>query len=192
MAAEPTHQDVVEVPVTADPHLLAQFLDPGFPGQRVWMPSELGAILHHLMAVPMPFDLSALPPGTRSRLQTLGAANGLLLNSLAALLHHPHPPVELLLLLKRYAKSNHEHPDSALPAEISTVLYILSIVVARQRCQRRITALNDDAVLSSIDWVLALPWLDDKARCLLRQGREAFAPSRGVAHGSAPGSAEPA
>ena len=187
MPVEPTSHDSIDVPETADPTLLAQLLDPEFPARRVWLASELGAILQHLMTVPIPFDLSALPPGTSSRLQTLGAADGLLLNSLTALIHHPHPPVELLLLLKQYAKSNHQHPDSALPCEISSLLYTLSIAVARLRCRQRITTHEDAAVIRRIDAALALPWLDEQTRGLLQDARAVIRNQQGTEHGSSAG-----
>ena len=50
------------------------------------------------------------------------------------------------------------------------MLYTLSIVVARTKCRRRLTKLEDHAFRYSLDWALKQPWVDEATRGLLREG----------------------
>jgi hypothetical protein len=136
-------------------------------GQPLWKPEELGAILEHQLAAPVAFDLGALDSGLNLRLQSLTPA-GPPLNSFRDLFHHPQPPLELLLLTKDFAKRCHYWPDSPIPDEIASVLYLLAIVVAMTRCHRAISRLDNKALRYSLDWALSQSWLDDSTRTLLR------------------------
>lgn len=156
---------------SSDARSLSRMMDPQPGGGRLWEPDELGAILAHQLSAPLECDLGHLDGGLAERLQ--GAA-GPPMRTFAELLDHPHPPVELLELTKRFAKACRSDPQGPLPDEIATVLYFLSIAAALARCGRRITKMDDSSLRYSLDWALGLPWLDDSSRRLLRQGREAI------------------
>jgi len=140
--------------------------------QRAWRPEEFGAILHHQLTAPIQLDLGGLDPDLALKLRTLSEAEGLLLKSFNDLFRHPHPPIELLQLVKDYAKANRHHPRSHLPHEIAAVVYYLSIVVARLRCRERITQMRDEELQRGVDWVLTLPWVDDETKAPFREARE--------------------
>ena len=147
-------------------------LEPGGPSP--WKPEELGPIFEHQLSAPLECDLGYLDKGLAKRLQTVDDPP---IRSFADLLGHPHPPLELLELIKRFAKACRNHPDSPLPDEIATVLYCLSIVAAITKCGRRITKMDDQSLRYSLDWALRQPWLDDSSHKLLREGRKALDPS---------------
>ena len=147
--------------------------------QKIWQPEELGAILQHQLSAPVQFDLGSLEKGLARKLKTLSASQGLLLKSFADLLHHPHPPVELLRLTKEFAKVNRSHPDSPLPREIATVLYFAAIVVAMLRCGQRITRLGNDELREGMEWVIAQPWSDESTRSLFNEGIELLDAQKG-------------
>ena len=153
------------------PRSLAGLLALGGGPDRVWRPEELGAILQHQMSAVVQFDLAAVAPDLSAKLATLAAADGLLIRSFADLFHHPHPPVELLILTKDFAKAVVNHPDAPLPDQIGRLLYLASIIVALLRCGRRITQLDDAALIDGLNWALAETWLDDPTRAILEEGR---------------------
>jgi hypothetical protein len=138
--------------------------------QGLWQPEELEAMLQHQLSAPLEFDFSYLGREATRRLDVLGSSQGPPIATFHDLLHHRSPPVKLLEITKEFAKACRTRSDRLLPNEIAAMLYLLSIVVARTRCGRRITKLEDDALRHSLDWALKQPWVDESTRELLREG----------------------
>lgn len=158
----------------APPEILVQIMKLRDKPERFWRPEELGDVLKHQLAAPMDVGLSRLDKGAARRLRTVCAAEELLLNSLGDLFSHPHPPIEMLVLVKDFAKAIGHHPDSPIPEEISTVIYLAAIVVAMVRCGERITDLDDAALRESVQWALSQKWLDAETRLLFQEGSRAI------------------
>ncbi len=156
----------------SDPAHLARMMAMAEKNERVWRPDELGAVLRHQLGAPVQLDLGNFNPGDARRLATLGNSQGLLLKSFSDLFHHPQPPIELLEMVKQFAKTSRSHPDSPLPREIATLLYYAAIVVAMTRCGRRITNLDDAGLKQGIGWVLNQNWIDDRTRGIFTEGLE--------------------
>lgn len=139
---------------------------------ETWSGHELGSILLHQLQTPLDRDLSALTPDagrTVSEL-TLSGGDAALLN-FGDLVRHPRPPLQLLQLLKEYAKAT--RADGSLPAEVATVLYHLSVALALSHCGQRITDAPDAKLRAGIDWCLAQSWLDEGTRATLIQSAAA-------------------
>lgn len=153
----------------SDPARVAQLIDLDPSPERVWLASELGAILQHQLSVPVEFEMAGKPPGEAKKLSMLTSAHGLTLKSFADLLAHPHPPIELLVMLKDFAKSNASHHDSALPADVSRMIYYLAIAVALLRCGRRITSMSNPKLVASLTWAIDQPWIEPRERTLLSE-----------------------
>jgi hypothetical protein len=136
---------------------------------RLWRPDELAAIFRHQMSAPMLVDLGTFDPRTATRLRTLSEAQGLLLRSFADLFHHPAPLIELLELVKDFAKANMNHPESGLPDEIATALYYTSIAASLVRLDARISQLPDADLQRGLRTTLEQAWLDERTRTLLAQ-----------------------
>jgi len=151
---------------------LAHLLASGGEPSRLWQPEELAAIFRHQLAAPMLVDLGTLEATTAARLRTLTEAQGLLLKSFGDLFHHPAPALELLELVKQFAKANIEHPESGLPGEIASALYYISIAAALVRLNQRITQLPDAELARGLQWTLDQPWLDAATRELLASARQ--------------------
>lgn len=145
--------------------LMASGAEPG----RLWRADELAAIFKHQMSAPIVVDLGAFDPQTASRLRTLSEAQGLLLKSFADLFHHPAPVIELLELVKDFAKANLDHPESGLPAEIAATLYYTSIAAAFVRLDARISQLSDADLARGLRWTLEQAWLDEPTKKLVSQ-----------------------
>jgi hypothetical protein len=159
-----------------DPRLLAQFLDVDDVSRRLWTPDELGAILCHQLATPVQLDLETAGSGFQARLDALPANDRPGKWTFAELFHLPSPSLQLLGLVKQYAKSSRVRGESVLPAEIATVIYLTTIVVARLRCNQRISEQSDESLLYGIQWVIDQPWVDEKTRTLFRQARDHYGP----------------
>ena len=154
---------------------LAALLATGEERARLWHPDELAAIFRHQISTPMVVDLGGFDPRTAARLKLVSEAQGLLLKSFADLFHHPSPPMELLGLVKDFAKANLDHPESGLPVEIASALYYTSIASALVRRDTRISKLSDADLQRGLSWTREQTWLDEKTRDLAAQALEKIA-----------------
>jgi hypothetical protein len=155
----------------ASPERLACVLGLGDSTERVWSPEDLAAIFAHQMRAPVSVDLGAMSPGLAGKLRTLSEATCLLLKSFADLFQHSQPPLELLKLVKEFAKLNRDKPDSLLPNEIATALYYLSIAAALVRLGQSISALPKPELRRGFVWLLAQPWLSGPQRELAEEAQ---------------------
>jgi hypothetical protein len=151
----------------ASPGQLAAVMGLGDALARVWQPEELGAVFRHQMVAAVSVDLGSLDPAVVGKLKTLTDASGLLLKSFRDLFQHPAPPVELLRLVKEFAKLNRGQPESFLPPDVASVLYYLSIAAALVRWGERISTLSDEALQRGFAWAISQSWVDEPARELL-------------------------
>lgn len=146
---------------------LAALMATGEERAKLWRPDELAAIFRHQMSAPMLVDLGTFDPRTATRIRTLSEAQGLLLKSFADLFHHPAPLIELLELVKDFAKANLDHPESGLPNEIATALYYTSIAAGLVRLDTRISKLPDADLRQGLQWTMEQAWLDEETKVLL-------------------------
>ncbi|HEY1789343.1 MAG TPA: hypothetical protein VGJ73_14380 [Verrucomicrobiae bacterium] len=135
----------------------------------LWRPDELAAIFRHQMSAPVLMDLGSFDPRTASQLKALTLAQGLLLSSFADLFNHANPPVQLLQLVKDFAKTNLDHPESGLPREITTTLYYASIAAALVRLDKRISQLSNEDLRRGLRLTQEQPWLDERTKSLLAE-----------------------
>jgi hypothetical protein len=149
---------------------LASLLEQGTPAERIWEAEELGAILRHQMSAPLRVDLVSLERGQAAKVRVLAESQGLILKSFGDLLAHRHPPLELLVMAKDFAKASRISPESAIPREVASVLYFASIVAAMTRCRVRISRLKNRELRAGIRWALAQAWLDEPTRALFQEG----------------------
>ncbi len=141
-----------------------------------WAEEEFGAILAHQLAAPLEHDLRSVDPEVGERLRGLAAEGTAPLATFRDLLHHAQPPLQFLELTHKFAKRCHEGPERLLPSEVATILYLLSITVARTRCHARISRLDDQSLRVGLQWALAQSWPDEDTRRLLREGLAALGP----------------
>jgi hypothetical protein len=146
---------------------LAALMATGEERARLWRPDELAAIFKHQISTPMLVDLGSFDPRTAKKLKMVSEAQGLLLKSFSDLFHHPAPPVELLELVKDFAKANLDHPESGLPAEIASALYYISIASALVHLDKRISKLADADLQNGLKWTREQGWLDDSTKDLV-------------------------
>ena len=101
-----------------------------------WSDHELAAMVNHQLAVPLAFDLSRLRGVDEKQVTDLTRRDDGHIDTFGDLLTHPNPPVEVLSMVKEYAKASMDHPSSSLPRPIASALYYAAIVVAKLRCNK--------------------------------------------------------
>jgi hypothetical protein len=146
---------------TSDPSRLEQIL--AARGAERWRPQEMGAILRHQLSVPLDMDLAA------------GSGSPMWRMTFGELLHHPHPPAEMLQRVKQFAKACKLARDGPLPPEVAAVLYFASIIASRLRCEQRISDLDDDALKRGMEWVRAQRWVDPLTRSIFDEAAAKWA-----------------
>ncbi len=78
------------------------------------------------------------------------------------LFHHPAPPIELLKLVKDFAKCKGDRRGSEMPREVADVLLYASILTAVRTRQEKISKLTDDELAVGTRWCQRRSWLDER------------------------------
>jgi hypothetical protein len=146
----------------SEPRRLAKIMGLAAGNPEPWLPQELRAVLSHELNKPVRFELGGLDSGVGARVKTLAEAEGLVLKSLAELFLHPHPPLELLRLMKDFAKVHQSHPESSLPPAVAQMLYYASIAAALVRHEVRISRLDDSQLREGLAWASQQEWNDER------------------------------
>lgn len=129
-----------------------------------WTDDELASVLSHQLAAPLASSLDRLDPQIVRHVAEAGG-----IESFGDLLTSPAPPLQLLLLTKRFAKARRHASDSGVPAEISKLLYYASIAAARLRTGQSISELADPQLGQGLRWALVQPWVQEPIRPMLER-----------------------
>ncbi|MBA2706866.1 MAG: hypothetical protein H0U59_03570 [Gemmatimonadaceae bacterium] len=127
-----------------------------------WAPQELGAMWKHQLEAPLQFDLSTIAKDVDATITQMTRADPRPLGRFVDLFRHPRPPLELLQWTKDFAKA--QTSGEGMPPEIAAALYYASILLARMRCNRRISELDDAALYRGSARIMEQPWLDPETR----------------------------
>ena len=158
-------RDIREVPESVDPLAISTLLELGGSPRHCWRPNELDKMLRHHLAAPLHLSLGVLSAEVAHRLRESGPGVDRMM-TLGQLLEHPEPPVELLKLVKRFAKLCKSDPDNPLPSEIVMLLYYASIAAAMTRTKTQITDLPARPLRRGMKWVSTQPWISSELRTL--------------------------
>jgi hypothetical protein len=149
-----------------NPTALLAMLNMSGKSPHVWLPQELAAILRHELQAPLALALGAYAAEADNMIRQLSDTNPPP-ESLESVLLQPRPSVEILNVVKKFAKSSSlEGVEDGMPREIALLLYFLSIALARARCQTRLSELPDEAVMNGLQWMLGQNWVADSIRSL--------------------------
>jgi hypothetical protein len=146
---------------------------------HVWSPQELREMLRHQLTAPLQLSLGTLSAEVSHQIEQAGIDPLLTLDQL---LHDANPPVELLKLVKRFAKMCRRDRQNPLPSEIVMLLYYASIAAAMVRRDQAITDLGPASLKRGMGWLITQEWLTDELRGLLNSGLGWL-----EAHGESPG-----
>ena len=157
---------------TAAPHVLASLMNvEGDPRHGGWRSDELAEILRHQLEAPLLFDLSGVAgdgAGAASLARHVEEGQAW---SFGALFLHPNPPLTMLRLTKRFAKTSDRRAANPLPPEVATVLYYAAILAALLRHNQRISGVNDKTLREGTEWVLGQAWVTGPLRELFREAQ---------------------
>jgi hypothetical protein len=156
---------------------LARLMDFARTDDPLWSPQELSAIWQHQLQTSLAADPDVAANESLAASLDHHARSSPPIRTFGELLFHTRPPVELLEFVKQFAKSRRLGTDATVPDEIPTMLYILSIVAAITKCDRRISKMDSTALRHCLAWALEQVWLDEPTRQLLTRGHETVGPS---------------
>ncbi len=158
----------------AEARQLAPFMVLGSDNDSLWNADELAAIFRHQLASRIQFPFVDLGDQSAESIQAICSAADPEIETFSDLFVHPKPPLEVLRMTKDYAKACRAKGESPIPAEVATMLYVLSILVARTTWGQRITELNDQELRRIADWAVRQSWIGVPIRRLLDAAQQVF------------------
>lgn len=153
----------------ADPRSLSTMLQFDDIHRHQWSTRDLQDMLQHQLAAPLHLGLGPLSAEVTHLLRA-GPEPLSPRMTLGELLRHEHPPLELLKLVKRFAKICRRSPENPLPSEIVMFLYYASITVALLRLNETISELTDPSLMRGLNWLHVQMWMPEEMRSLLQEG----------------------
>lgn len=149
--------------------LLRVLLDSKCPQPCAWSAQDMRAVLTHLLATPLHLEADAL--ATRSSTSTpavaelIQEAGGGTFGSALAL---AAPAPEILRLIKEYAKASLQSADADLPKDVARVVYVVSILRAREVNGPALSTLSDADLAREALRLLTFTWLPSDIQSRLR------------------------
>jgi hypothetical protein len=132
-----------------------------------WTDAELADVFRHQMTAPLKFDLKFLAGVDEQNVAAMAEQAIPPAVTFADLLGHAAPPLELLRLVKEFAKVAALNPSHAIPKPVATMLYYAAIAAALVRLGQRLTDLKDDDLRAGLQWGAQQRWADDATRQLV-------------------------
>ena len=152
-----------------DPRSVSTLLEFREVHRHEWAPQELRDMLRHQFDAPLQLGLGTLSAEVAHRLRESQPPLDPLM-TLGQLLHHPRPPVELLRLVKRFAKMCRSDRANPLPSELVMLLYYASISAALARLDEPISDLPPASLRRGLTWLSDQSWVEQDVKSLLLDG----------------------
>ena len=152
-----------------DPHSLSTMLRFDDIHRHQWSTRDLQDMLTHQLAAPLHLGLGPLSAEVTAQLGAGPEPHNSRM-TLGELLRHAHPPLEVLKLVKRFAKMCRRSADNPLPSEIVMFMYYASIIVAVLRLNESISEITDVSIKRGVSWLAVQPWMAGEMRSLLKEG----------------------
>lgn len=156
----------------SDPQQLARVLGLASSSPGFWRPEELAAIWKHQFSDPLKLVLIPDEDDFEFIRELLQEADLSGLSTFREIVLSPNCPLRVLQITKEYSKRARQNASATAPPEISTVLYFLSIASALRHCSKRITTLDDQALVQGFTWCLEQAWLEEPEKSIFNAARE--------------------
>jgi hypothetical protein len=150
--------------------VLSQLLACGKEPGAAWSAADLHAILRHQLEADVEFDLThfgGVPKETLASATSPQNETGY--RTFGQLLTAPDPPLEMLDLIRRFAKRSRTQASGELPDEVATALYYAAIAAARLRHGASVSKLDAKALQEGMTWGLEQTWLTEPLRELFAE-----------------------
>lgn len=168
-------QNSIDKIYTTDFSKLESLFDLHRDPRGLWSEEDYPDLWRHQLTAPLETDLGAGPETIRTAFKGACEAGGDMPRTFGELFDQAEPSVALLQVVKEYGKHQRSRADhgktDTLPPEVSTMLYLVSVVVALVKCNERIGARHDAGLRRGLDWALDQAWLDTPTRALLTRAR---------------------
>ncbi|MDZ4693661.1 MAG: hypothetical protein SGI86_00820 [Deltaproteobacteria bacterium] len=137
------------------------------PAAEEWLPDEFGVMLGHQLGTSLALGVSRLDAarglGTQQMLERLGSPSITFFEALA----RGGATVEILGVVKWFAKECLTSTDPLLPWPIAVYLYVLSIVTALRLHGACISTTPEHKLETDLSWLAGQPWVSGAARGLV-------------------------
>jgi hypothetical protein len=173
---------VQTLPVEPNPLAISTLLDFRDVTRHAWATEELAAMFRHQLAAPLQLSLGVLSAEVAHQLRVADPPLNPLM-TLGQLFSHERPPIELLKLVKRFAKICRGDPNNPLPSEIVMMMYYGSIAAALTRAAMPISDLPAGALRRGIKWMSNQSWVTAEMRELLREALARLDRDHGIGAG---------
>ena len=150
-----------------DPRSVSTLLNFEDLHRHQWKPGELADMLRHQLNAPLQMGVGTLSAEVAHQLRKNPQLNPLM--TLSELLALENPPVELLKLVKRFAKICKSDPGNPLPPELVMLLYYAAIAAAIVRLNQRISELQDGQLRRGLRFLAGQAWVAGEVRTLLAE-----------------------
>lgn len=140
----------------------------------VWNATDLHAILCHQLDADVEFDLTHFGGVAKETLTSVRASSADNRScTFGQMLTSGEPPLEVLDMIRRFAKRARTQESAGIPKEIATVLYYAAIAAARLRHGASLSKLDDEALRGGLTWGLEQAWLTEPLRDLFTEALQA-------------------
>jgi hypothetical protein len=140
------------------PERLAELIEAASESTDDWKFEELGTVWSHQLDAPLEYELGGLSADVEDLMA---------FRTFRTLLHDAKPPLDLLALVKFYAKTHGQSKDGLLPREIANALYFTTLAAGIVCHGRILGPLTPQAVEKGLRWCSQQPWLDGESRSLM-------------------------
>jgi hypothetical protein len=132
-----------------------------------WSADDLQGLLAHQWAAELAVDLDGMAGLTAGQIRTMGDQASPAIRTFGDLIWHRQPPLELLKLVKEFAKVVSAHPVRRLPEDLTKVVYLAAVAAAR-RSGHAISTQDEETLVRVAEWAVEQPWVDDRTRELMK------------------------
>jgi len=150
---------------SVDPSRLADLIELDAESRTLWNGSDLKSILAHQLATKILPDLTKIHPGFSDESFDADSVKDL---TFGQALTDPNAPIELLKLIKDFAKVHWHSKSSGLPKEIAMVLYYAAIASGMNHGHGSITKLSPEDLKRGMQRVLDQNWVNDEIKAVVR------------------------
>ena len=151
--------------------ILRALMDPSHDDVVAWSASDLRAILAHQLGTPLREEVDQLAEaGACTRESVVAAIQASGCRTFGELLQLEAPHLEMLRLVKDYAKAAIATRGSHLPGDVARLLYVLSILRGRAVGASEMTTLTEESIEREARRCLTYRWLPQDVRQWIRDG----------------------
>jgi hypothetical protein len=158
------------------PERLARILTVDDTAANLWTPEEMQAMWRHQYSAPIDVDLDSVVSVQATQLRKCPSIAEFRSKTFAEVLTHVSPPIELLKLIKEFAKQTLQNAEERQLKSIASALYYASYAAGLMRHRQQIGSMSFDELRPGFDWMLDQPWMDPQTRKLVSEAREFISP----------------